>query len=97
MRVYDPDIQNYREYQEDEKIGNNWLETREFPIEKLPVLWFVDCLATGNTVARPKKTEQEAWQILSCLAPLYPDGLVVRRYAPTEHQFEELCRQQREA
>jgi len=96
MRVYDSDIRAYREWSPEEKIGNTWIETRDYPEQDLPVLWFVDCAVTGNTVSRPKKSEEEAWQVLSCLANLYPEGLVVRKYAPTPYQFEELCQQRRE-
>jgi hypothetical protein len=96
MKVYDKDLGAYREWSPEEKLGSAWMETREYPEHELPELWFVDCAATGNTVSKPKKSEEEAWRVLSCLVDLYPEGLAVRKYAPTRAQFEELCRQHRE-
>jgi hypothetical protein len=96
MKVYDKDIQAYREWSPEEKLSSCWLETRDYPEHELPVIWFVDCAVTGNTVSKPKKSEEEAWLVLSCLVDLYPEGLTVRKYAPTQAQFEELCRLHRE-
>ena len=78
-------------------VKSLWPDTLdEYPVNKLPNVFFVDDFVTGLTVAGPCKTEEHAYEVLSCLLWQHPDGLAVRHYKPSPEQFEELCRQFRE-
>jgi hypothetical protein len=77
-----------------ESVSGLWPDTRDYPEEKLPKLYFVDHEVTGETVAGPFTEELDA---IECVRLMGTWDLVLREYAPTPEEYEELCEEQRKA
>ena len=76
--------------------GNCWPETRPYPEEKLPRLFLIDDLETGETILPPIKSREDALKIYLLLRRK-GKKVFLRAYAPGPEEYEKLCEAQRKA
>lgn len=75
-----------------ESVKAIWPETRPYPEDKLPKLFFIDNAETGETLTRPLHSFAAACRLARNI-----ENVVIREYAPTPEEFERLCEEQRKS